>query len=184
MTNALRIWSKRAPFRRAGLAWGDVNEPCVVDIAVLDGARFHALIQEPVLRIEAEQDGTFIALPAAFADLSAEDLDRLIGMARASMPLPPASPEQAEIERLAAGWDDARKAAAVAIEERDAAREEADTLRGELATLREKHAELERAAAATPETPPPPADADDQATSSTAPPASDAPARRKTSKAG
>jgi hypothetical protein len=73
MRGLLSIASARAPYRRAGLAWA-TREPQKVAIRDLDGQRFKALLDDPVLSIKiGDLDGTFVHMP----DLKGLDIDRL-----------------------------------------------------------------------------------------------------------
>lgn len=91
MRGDLRISSRFAPFRRAGLAWSDVNAPVEISILDLDGARLLALINEPALRIEGKPDDgdKWQPLPT-IVDPTAAGLQMMIDALRAELPARPA----------------------------------------------------------------------------------------------
>ncbi|MCW3835975.1 hypothetical protein ACFQ1E_07980 [Sphingomonas canadensis] len=65
MRGQLRIKSRLAPFRRAGISFPTTAEAVPVDIRELDGARLLALASDPALTIQiGQEDGSFAPLKA------------------------------------------------------------------------------------------------------------------------
>ncbi|WP_448660306.1 hypothetical protein ACPVPU_07290 [Sphingomonas sp. CJ99] len=86
MRGILHIASARAPFRRAGLEWSTkAAQP--VDIRKLDGARLLALISDPVLTVQIEDEaGAVKPFPIVPASVTANDLQGMIDTLASQMP--------------------------------------------------------------------------------------------------
>lgn len=86
MRGDLRIHSQREPYQRAGLVWS-TREPVLVSIADLNGDRLIRLANDPVLRIEAEdQAGKWRPLPKLPGDVTVEQAQMMIDTIAAEIP--------------------------------------------------------------------------------------------------
>lgn len=106
----LQIRSERAPYRRACLAWPS-REPVETDIRDLSAADLLELVRDPVLTILIGEEGGFRPMPAIPEDIGVEQVQLMIDTLASELPPvasvdAPSSPEQAEIARLAALYDD------------------------------------------------------------------------------
>lgn len=110
----LQIRSERSPYRRACLAWPS-REPVETDIRDLSAADLLELARDPVLTILIGEEGGFRPMPAIPDDIGVEQVQLMIDTLASELPPvasadAPSSPEQAEIARLAALYDDLAEA--------------------------------------------------------------------------
>ncbi len=85
MRGDLRIISERSPYMRAGLSW-PTGKTIEISIVALDGARLLRLARDPVLRIEADVDGAWRALPALPDDITIDAVQLMIDTIAAEIP--------------------------------------------------------------------------------------------------